>query len=80
MWKKYSRGRQPTDDNIILRVCFACWITKATNAHSEYAILIAFPRQQWLCERASMLRLCVPCLSRSEIHAKHIHAPRGQKV
>jgi hypothetical protein len=25
---------------------FACWITKATNAHSEYIIFIAFPRQQ----------------------------------
>jgi hypothetical protein len=29
----------------------ACWITKATNTHSEYAILIAFPLQQWLHER-----------------------------
>jgi hypothetical protein len=35
---------------------FACCITKAADAHSEYAILIAFPRQQWLRERASILR------------------------
>ena len=28
----------------------------ATDTHSEYVILIAFPRQQWLCERASVLR------------------------
>ena len=27
-----------------------------THTHSEYVTLIAFPRQQWLCERASMLR------------------------
>jgi len=32
-----------------------CWITKATDTHSEYIILIALPLQQWLRERASML-------------------------
>jgi hypothetical protein len=35
----------------------------ATNTHSEYEILIAFQRQQWLRERVSMLRLYVHCLS-----------------
>jgi len=34
---------------------FQCWINKATNTHSEYVILIAFPRKQWLRERASVL-------------------------
>jgi hypothetical protein len=34
-----------------------CWITKATDTHSEYVIPIAFPRQKWLRERASVLRL-----------------------
>ena len=34
----------------------ACWITKTTNTHSEYVMLIAFPLQQWLHERASILR------------------------
>jgi hypothetical protein len=34
----------------------ACWIHKATNTHSEHVILIAFPLQQWLHERVSMLR------------------------
>jgi len=33
----------------------ACWITKATNTHSEYIILIVFLLQQWLPERSSML-------------------------
>jgi hypothetical protein len=33
----------------------ACWISKATNRHSEYLILFAFPLQQWLRERASMV-------------------------
>jgi hypothetical protein len=33
----------------------AGWIPKATNTHSQYVILIAFPLQQWLHENASML-------------------------
>ena len=40
----------------IRRMRIACWITKATNKHSQYALLIAFPQQQWLQERASLLR------------------------
>jgi hypothetical protein len=34
----------------------ACWIPKGTNTHSEYVKLIAFPLQEWLLERASVLR------------------------
>ena len=33
----------------------ACWIIKATDTHSEYVIIV-FPHQQWLHERASVLR------------------------
>jgi hypothetical protein len=40
----------------IWRLRIACCITEATNTHSEYVILIAFPLQQLLDERASMLR------------------------
>jgi hypothetical protein len=54
--EKYGIDRETADDNIIRRMRFACCITKATDTDSEYVILIAFPRQQWLCERASMLR------------------------
>jgi hypothetical protein len=53
---KYGTARQDTDDNIIRRMRFACRITKATDTHSEYVILIAIAWQQWLRERASMLR------------------------
>jgi len=28
--EKYVRGRPTTDDNIVRRMPFACWITKAT--------------------------------------------------
>jgi len=48
-------ARQATDDNIIWRMCIACWITKATDTHSEYVILIAILQQQWLRECTSML-------------------------
>jgi hypothetical protein len=44
------------------RVRFACCITKATNT-LRICILIAFPWQQWLHERASIL-ICL-VLSRS---------------
>ena len=40
----------------IRRMRIACWIPKATNTHSQYVILIAFPLQQWLHERDTMLR------------------------
>jgi hypothetical protein len=60
---KYGTVRQATDDNIIRRMRFACWITKAKNTHSEYVILIAFPWEQWLSERASVLCLYLHCLS-----------------
>jgi len=39
----------------IWRMWIACWIPKAKNTHSEYAIFIAFPLQRWLHERVSML-------------------------
>jgi len=34
----------------------ACWITKATNIHSEYEILVTLPQQKWLQGGASILR------------------------
>jgi len=40
----------------ILRMRIACWIPEAANTHKEYVILIAIPLQQWLHERASVLR------------------------
>jgi hypothetical protein len=40
--EKYGTARQATDDNIIRRMRFACWVTKATDTHSQYVILIFF--------------------------------------
>jgi hypothetical protein len=36
--EKCGRGRQPTDDNTVMRMRFECWITKATDTQSEYII------------------------------------------
>jgi len=47
---------QATGENILLCVRFASWINEATDTHSEYVLLIVFPRQNWLRERISMLR------------------------
>ena len=53
--EQYGTARQATDD-VERRTRFACWISKATDTHSEHAVLIAFPRKQWFLEHASMLR------------------------
>ena len=55
IWKYIVEWDKP--QMAIWRLRIACWITKATNTHSQYAILIAFPQQQRLHERASMLEL-----------------------
>ena len=54
MWKNtVQRGRPQIT---IWRMRSAFWVPKATNTHSEYVILTAFPLQQWLHERPAMLR------------------------
>jgi len=54
MWKNIvERDRSQMT---IWRMRKACWIPRATNAKSDCVILIAFPLQQWLHERASVLR------------------------
>jgi hypothetical protein len=61
----------------IWRMRIACWITKAT--HSQYAILIAFPLQQRLQERASLLRYVtrtLPVLSYASLSRILSNRPR----
>jgi hypothetical protein len=54
IWKSNVQPDRP--QMTIWRMRIACWKPKATNTHTEYVILIAFPLQQWLHKRASMLR------------------------
>jgi len=65
----------------IWSVRFACWMTKATDTHSQCVILIAFPLQQWLRERASMLRyspMYFACLVRLSLLANTLELPRKE--
>jgi hypothetical protein len=54
---------QATDGNIVWRMRISHWKTKTTDTNSESVILTTFPQQQWLCERASLLRCTLQCLS-----------------
>ena len=66
---KMLYSTQTTNENIIWRMWIECWIRKATNTSSEYAMFTTFPLQQLLHQRASMLcytyiaYLVVTCLS-----------------
>ena len=53
--EKNSTDGQATDENIIRRMRFTCWITKAENTDWEYKIPVAFPRQQ----RVTRKPLCI---------------------
>jgi hypothetical protein len=57
--EKYCTARQAKDANIIRRMRIPCWITETTDRYSEYVKAIAFARQKWLRERASMVCLYV---------------------
>ena len=54
MWKHIVDPDRP--QMTIRHMRIACWITKATNKHSEYVILSVCPLQQRLHEHASVLR------------------------
>jgi len=56
----YDRAGQAMDDNVIGRMRFECWISKATDTHLEYVILIAFPWQQWL-RKKTLLNITFIC-------------------
>ena len=53
MWKNIVEADRPQLTVWGMRI--AVWMLKATNTHSEYVLLIVFPLQQWLHERALLL-------------------------
>ena len=53
MWKNLVELERP--QMAIWHMCIACWFPKSTNTYSEYVIIITFPLQHWLHERASVL-------------------------
>jgi hypothetical protein len=47
--EKYGKAGLATNDNVA--DALSGWLTKATNTHPQYGILLYFTRQQWLRER-----------------------------
>jgi hypothetical protein len=63
LWKNTVEPDRPQKTAFTWRMRFACLAYKATDTHSECVILTAFPRRQWLHERASVLRyMYIACL------------------
>ena len=63
------------------RMRIACWITKATNIHSEHVILIAFPLPRRLHECASVLRSTyITCLVLSVTFYERLHLGQVYKI
>jgi len=54
MWKNVAEPDRP--QMTIWRMRVAWWIPKATDTHSEYVVLIAFPLHQRPHDSISMLR------------------------
>ena len=57
MWENMAERGRPQTTIWFMRT--ACLVTEATNTYSEYIIVIAFPLQQLLHERNSVL--CFTC-------------------
>jgi len=54
MWENIVEPGRPKIT--VWRMRIACSIPKGTNSHSDYVILIAFLRQEWLREFSLMSR------------------------
>jgi len=64
MWESTVQPDKP--QMVIWHMRIGCWIHKATDTQSEYVIRAAFPLQQRLHERASVLRCAyIACLAMS---------------
>ena len=72
MWKNIVETDKP--QMTVWSMHIAHWIPENTNTFLEYVIIIAFPLQQWLLERTSVLRhtyidcLLVLCLRRNSLY------------
>jgi hypothetical protein len=79
MWKSIVQPDRP--QITIWRMRIACWVPKATNTHSEYVIIIAFPPQQWLHERSTLLRYTyISCLLLLLMETVDVFCGVGTKV
>ena len=77
MLKEYGRPGQARDYNIIQRMRFECWITKATDTQSEYVILLIFPLELWF---GNSPQCCIICALLLFLHVVCMQAQRGNKI
>jgi hypothetical protein len=75
MWKSTIQPGRP--QMTIWRMRVARWIPETTNTHSECVMFIAFPRHQWLHERASVLRYTYICCHVTFCHTWIHHSLLG---
>jgi len=56
LWDKVKKNMVKLErpQMTVWRKSIACWISKSTNTHSEYVILIDFPLKEWLHKCASV--------------------------
>jgi len=52
--EKHCRSGQATDDGVMWYMRIACWIYKSIDTHPECVMLISFPLQHRLRERAAL--------------------------
>jgi len=78
--KKFGTAGQATDEYVTRRMRVACWIPKATDAHSEYAILIACSLQHGSHKRTSILRYTYSACLVTTIRALLVSRLRTEKT
>jgi hypothetical protein len=67
MWEHIIEPDRP--QMTVWRMRFPCRITKAANTQSEYVMLFSYRLQQWLHERALLLRYTNIALSSKVFHS-----------
>ena len=78
MWGNMAQPDRP--QMTMWRMRIACWIPKATDTQSEYVILIAFPQNQRLHERAPGYYVTVQCLTGHYMLSLLLHVAVKVKV
>jgi hypothetical protein len=71
--KKYGIAGHATEGNIIWRMRFWCWISKATNTHLEYVILTVLYTAIKVTKTRLNIQLCVHRLSCLHNTATAVH-------
>ena len=82
MWKNIVEPGRPHLKIWSIRI--ACWIPTSTQTHSEYLMLNAFPLQQWLHERASVLHYmyiaCLVNIQTTSVKMSHVTFPTAIRL